>query len=298
MSSPLKNYKIIIDSKHFRNMKGISPAEVAKKAAGKILGKSNNRITQFSMIEIKNGKIRNYKAFKENLIRPYKKNGRLITCRIIVKKIGKHTGGGEAEILSEIYKKKVFSEEDKEKIKAAMFIYIDGYESKTNYEPYNLTKTIKKLIVDGEAYGLGSTEFLKLGENDPILYFFTKEIFEIAFDLTQFKGQMSLQYIKNKEIPCNISYEFTGNEENFKLHIYNLTSCRELTISEVLSLKQNWENYINFLRKLYSEADIDYDFYFEYPHSNKNRNELRTLTQTNFNRYFTEDPNSNYEGVW
>ena len=94
MSSPLKNYKIIVDSKHFGNMKGISPAEVAKKAAGKILGKSNNRITQFSMIETKNGKIRNYKAFKENLIRPYKKNGRLITCRIIVKKIGKHTGGG------------------------------------------------------------------------------------------------------------------------------------------------------------------------------------------------------------
>jgi hypothetical protein len=106
MSSTTKNYKIIVDSKHFGNMKGIRPAEVAKKAAGKILGLSNNRIAQFSMIETKNGKIRNYKAFKENLIRPYKKNGKLITCRIIVKKIGKHTGGGEADILSEIYKKK------------------------------------------------------------------------------------------------------------------------------------------------------------------------------------------------
>ena len=77
MISSTKNYKIIADSIHFGNMRGISPAEVAKKAAGKILGLSNdrNRITQFSMIETKNGKIRNYKAFKESLIRPYKKKG-------------------------------------------------------------------------------------------------------------------------------------------------------------------------------------------------------------------------------
>ena len=75
MSSPPKNYKIIVDSKHFGNMKGIRPAEVAKKAASKILCLSNNRnrITKFSMVETKNGKIRNYKAFKENLIRPYHK---------------------------------------------------------------------------------------------------------------------------------------------------------------------------------------------------------------------------------
>ena len=115
MISSTKNYKIIVDSIHFGNMRGISPAEVAKKAAGKILGLSNdrNRFTKFSMIETKNGKIRNYKAFKESLIRPYKKNGKLITCRIIVKKNSKHTGGGEAEILSQIYKKSEFSEEDK-----------------------------------------------------------------------------------------------------------------------------------------------------------------------------------------
>jgi len=172
MSSTTKNYKIIVDSKHFGNMKGIRPAEVAKKAAGKILGLSNNRITQFSMIEIKNGKIRNYKAVKENLIRPYKKNGKLITCRIIVKKIGKHTGGGEADILSEIYKKKKFTKEDIKTIKAAMFIeniFID--EFKTNYNPYNLTETINKLIVHGEADGLASSDFLHLFSfKTPILY--------------------------------------------------------------------------------------------------------------------------------
>ena len=76
-SGTSKNYKIIVDSKHFGNMKGFSPAEVAKRAAGKILGLSN-KINRFSLVETKNGKIRNYKVSKENLIRPYKKNGKLI----------------------------------------------------------------------------------------------------------------------------------------------------------------------------------------------------------------------------
>ena len=251
------------------------------------------------MIETKNGKIRNYKAVKENLIRPYHKNGKLITCRIIVKKIGKHTGGGEAEILSEIYKKREFTKEDKEKIKAAMFIeniFID--DSKMNYEPYNLTATIKTLIEKGEEEGWASTEYLKLGENDPILQFFPISEFIIGFDLTHYKGQMTLQYIKKMPNPCYISYEFTGDEDDFYLHIYKLNTCRELTMSDALFLKENVKNYISFLKKLYPEADIDYDFYFEVPFSNKNRKGLKTLTQTNFNRYFTEDPNLNYEGVW
>jgi len=89
MSSPPKNYKIIVDSKYFRNMKGICPAEVAKKAAGKILSLSNNRITQFSIIETKNGKNRNYKAFKENLIRPYKKKREIDKMSYYCEKIGK-----------------------------------------------------------------------------------------------------------------------------------------------------------------------------------------------------------------
>jgi hypothetical protein len=300
MISSTKNYKIIADSIHFGNMRGISPAEVAKKAAGKILGLSNdrNRITQFSMIETKNGKIRNYKAFKESLIRPYKKKGKLITCRIIVKKIGLHNGGGEAEILSEIYKKLKFTEEDKKLIKDAMFIenkFID--ESKINYDPYNLSKTIQTLIVQGETYGFASMDFLKLGKNDPILQFFPISEFIIGFDLSNHKGQMTLQYIKEKATPCYISYEFTGDEESFELHIYNLSSCLALTISEVYLLKQNWEKYINFLKKLYPEADISFDYYFEVPFSNKNRNRLKTLKQANFNRYFTEDPNSNYNGT-
>jgi len=65
-------------------------------------------------------------------------------------------------------------------------IFIDGF--KTNYNPYNLTETINKLIVQGEADDLASSDFLKLGENDPILQFFPISKFQIGFDLSHHKG--------------------------------------------------------------------------------------------------------------
>jgi hypothetical protein len=80
--SKLKTYKIVFDSKQFGNMRGSSPIEVAKKAASKILGNSLNR-TRFSIVEVKTSKIRHYDAKRENLVRPYRKNGKLITCRIM-----------------------------------------------------------------------------------------------------------------------------------------------------------------------------------------------------------------------
>ena len=213
----------------------------------------------------------------------------MITCRIIVKKNSKHTGGGGAEILSQIYKKSEFSEEDKEKIKAEMFIenaVIEG--PKTNYEPINLTATIQKLIVEGEAGGLASTEFLKLGENDPILQFFPISEFEIGFDLRG--GKMTLKYNNKFKRKCYISYEFTGDEDSFYLHIYNLESCNELEYSEFMALHERWENYIQFLHKLYPDANIYIYYYPERPFSNSNRNRLTKLKYENFIRFFKNDP--------
>ena len=90
MNNKIKTYKILVDSKLFANIRGSTPAEVAKKAASKILGNSLNR-TRFEIQE--NSKIRHYDAKRENLIRPYHKNGKLITFRIVVKKMDKQVGG-------------------------------------------------------------------------------------------------------------------------------------------------------------------------------------------------------------
>ena len=84
-------YKILVNSIPFANMRGTSPAEVAKKAASKILGNSLNYV-RFS-IQAKTGKIRHYDAKRENLVRPYHKNGKLVKYRIVVKKLGKQVGG-------------------------------------------------------------------------------------------------------------------------------------------------------------------------------------------------------------
>ena len=92
MNNRIKTYKILVDSsKIFANMRGASPAEVAKKAASKILGNSLNRV-RFS-IQAKTGKIRHYDAKRENLVRPYHKNGKLVKYRIVVKNLGKQIGG-------------------------------------------------------------------------------------------------------------------------------------------------------------------------------------------------------------
>jgi hypothetical protein len=314
MSSPPKNYKIIVGSKHFRNMKGICPAEVAKKAASKILSLSNNRITQFSIIETKNGKILNYKAFKENLIRPYKKNGKLIKCRIIVKKLVKHTGGGDIRELL-VKSKRKFTKKEIKRIKDEMFVYNwvlyddegenedendgenedegenDGEnedegkneDNKLKYEPYNLTETNRRLIVEGNKRECRSIEFLELGKNDPILYFFPKEVFNIGFILRDDEGtlgHMTLSYKNPDDFDyknCKIFYEFTGDKDSFVLHIYNLNSCfRKLTKTDAAWLLEKWESYISFLKKLYPSTDISFNFYSDVP-SPKNRNKRRSI---------------------
>ena len=91
MSNNIKTYKILVDSKPFAFLATSTPAEVAKKAASKILGNSLNYV-RFS-IQAKTGKIRHYDAKRENLVRPYHKNGKLIKYRIVVKKLGKQVGG-------------------------------------------------------------------------------------------------------------------------------------------------------------------------------------------------------------
>jgi hypothetical protein len=91
-----KNYKILANSKHYSNMRGISPLEVSKKIAKKILFSSHQltKSIQISLTETKSGKIYNYNAFREDLIRPYHKNGKLIKYRIIVKKMSNQIRGG------------------------------------------------------------------------------------------------------------------------------------------------------------------------------------------------------------
>ena len=124
MNSKIKTYKILIDSKPFANIRGASPAEVAKKAASKILVNSLNRV-RFSIQE-KTGKIRHYDAKRENLVRPYHKNGKLVKYRIIVKKIGKQVGGTFPPNLEEGSDDPIFTFFPREKYKIEIQTYANS----------------------------------------------------------------------------------------------------------------------------------------------------------------------------
>ena len=249
-SGTSKNYKIIVDSKHFGNMKGFSPAEVAKRAAGKILGLSN-KINRFSLVETKNGKIRNYKVSKENLIRPYKKNGKMITFRIIVKKIGKHTGGVIGPLPKEIYEKEEFTEEDIKEIKDRMFIQNTSDNVSYNYDPYDLGSTIT--ILDTDMSG----SVLVLSSHDPIHHFF--EGYSIEIDHSNIPW-MKISVSTYRKKPYTVNYEFHGfDENNFALVIRNFQEALNKNKNE---FKKNCENYVNFLQKLYPNSKKIGIFYY------------------------------------
>ena len=125
MSNRIKTYKILVDSKPFANIRGSTPAEVAKKAASKIIGNSLNR-TRFS-IQAKTEKIRHYHAKRENLVRPYHKNGKLVKYRIIVKKIGKQVGGTYPPNLEEGSDDPIFSFFPREKYEIEFDNTIDSF---------------------------------------------------------------------------------------------------------------------------------------------------------------------------
>jgi hypothetical protein len=122
MNNKIKTYKIIVDSKPFANIRGSTPVEVAKKAASKILGNSLNRAS-FSIVEAKTGKFRHYDAKRENLVRPYHKNGKLVKYRIVVKKLGKQIGGTYPPNLEEGSDDPIFTFFPREKYKINIQTY-------------------------------------------------------------------------------------------------------------------------------------------------------------------------------
>jgi hypothetical protein len=98
MNSNIKNYKILINSQNFNyagNMKGTSLSEVVKKVTKKILNSSKLNTAKFIITETKTGRNHNYNAFKEDLERPYYKNGKLIKHRLVVKKNSNKLSGGQ-----------------------------------------------------------------------------------------------------------------------------------------------------------------------------------------------------------
>jgi hypothetical protein len=228
MNNKIKTYKILLDSKPFANMRGSTPAEVAKKAASKILGNSLNR-ARFSIQE-KTGKIRHYDAKRENLVRPYYKNGKLVKYRIVVKNIGKQVGGtyppnlepGSVDPIFDFFPEGEYS------------IRIEG----SNVNIYNQDNLCIKFGIEDRELG----------------------IFELHH--CGYKGSTNLQKI--------IGYAKKLNENSKMIDLISLTDSSYfkqykdiyLYILYILSTGISWYNYFKFKSDNFENKEIKYNQHF------------------------------------
>ena len=94
---PARKFKIIVDSKECGTCSGPTPSAVAKKVVKKLCGKSN-KMVKFSLKECKRGCERvcgPYQGRMEKLDRPYNRDGKTITHRVVCGKVRKMKVGGK-----------------------------------------------------------------------------------------------------------------------------------------------------------------------------------------------------------
>ena len=92
---PARKFKIIVNSKECGTCSGPTPSAVAKKVVKKLCG-SSSKVVRFSLKECKRGCERvcgPYQGRMEKLDRPYKRDGKTITHRVVCGKVRKMRGG-------------------------------------------------------------------------------------------------------------------------------------------------------------------------------------------------------------
>jgi len=289
MNNNIKTYKILVDSKQFANMRGSTPAEIAKKAASKILGNSLNRV-RFSIQE-KTGKIRYYDAKLENLVRPYHKNGKLVKYRIVVRKLGKQVGGkyppnleDESDPIFTFFPKREYRIEiikrlgkDCVNIENCVLFYI---EDNILYLEYiekcqsSGTVNLNKIINYAKLMNL---ESIKLADSSEILDGISMSIIFILATGTSWYNQ----------------YGFISGEENFKqeqihnLHLINLPLKDFLSLISNKNNNNNISKFIQIMDKYgFNEESKVQDIFIKIKellkNNQMNENELKILKRILF----------------
>ena len=103
-----RKFKIIVNSKECGTCSGATPSAVAKKVVKKLCGTSS-KVVKFSLKECKRGCEREcgpYQGRMEKLDKPYTRDGKTITHRVVCGKVRKMRGGDLDEFLNERYVKK------------------------------------------------------------------------------------------------------------------------------------------------------------------------------------------------
>jgi hypothetical protein len=236
MSRIEKNYKIILDSKPFGNIKGISPAEAAKKAASKILKSSSkyNFSCSFAIFETKTRKIWYYNAERKKLVNPYNKDGKIIKFRITVKKGTNYTFNNPY-----YFKKYLVGKLDEAWEREKLLT--NGLNQENNIQLSNKKFKHEHILDIPELnnFSMNNPPNTQAHRDHPIWKFFPKELYYISYDNDRWEA-----IIMNKtEHKTCIHFNFTDNEANLNY----LGTCGN---DKKYSYSENLKRFIKFAKFL------------------------------------------------
>ena len=151
---PTRKFKIIVNSKECGTCSGATPSAVAKKVVKKLCGNSSKAV-KFSLKECKRGCERvcgPYQGRMEKLDKPYKRDGKTITHRVVCGKVRKMRGGRDL-VAEDFSKEHYIGEFTIKEIDGKKYFFIggddDNYYSLVYYYPNDTDKNVKMLF-DGQ----------------------------------------------------------------------------------------------------------------------------------------------------
>jgi hypothetical protein len=234
MNTKIKTYKIIVDSKLFANMRGASLAEVAKKAASKILkSPSKYGSCDFAIFENKTGKIWYYNAEQKKLVNPYEKDGKIIKFRITVKK------GTNYTFNNPYYFKKYLVGKLNEAWEREKFL-TNSLNEENNIQLSNKKFQHNRILNIPQSNNniMNNSPNKQAHRDHPIWKFFPKELYYISSDSDAWE-----EIIMSKEHKTCIHFNFTDNVANLNY----LGTCGD---DKKYSYSENLKRFIKFAKFL------------------------------------------------
>jgi len=236
MSNNIKTYKILVDSKYFANIRGASPAEVAKKAASKILKSPSKYSCSFAIFETKTGKIWYYNAERKKLANSYNKDGKKIKYKITLKK------GTNYTFNNPFYFKKYLVGKLDEAWEREKFL-TNSLNEENNIQLPNKKFQYKRILEVPEPNNniMNNSPNQQAHRDHPIWKFFPKELYYIDSDIDMWE-----EIIRSKEYKTCIHFNFSHKKNN-TIDLNYLGSCGD---DKKYSYSENLKRFIKFARFL------------------------------------------------
>ena len=233
---PARKFKIIVNSKECGTCSGPTPSAVAKKVVKKLCG-SSSKVVQFSLKECKRGCERvcgPYQGRMEKLDRPYKRDGKKITHRVVCGKVRKMRGGMNSWRDVESFKKNEGDDKFKLRIIDDHFpiIYFGGNDKSFKYI----------LFIDNMYYGGYIAQFYEDNKKVSIIFWFSQPDIDFIYNNDDLKQNLK----KLKDYVDNILKD--NHDVDDLRPLVNILLTNINIRNEKIRIQKN-ENYQNYMRQ-------------------------------------------------